>query len=249
MLHSNSLFHFTSREGLIGILKDNFRPRFSKEEFQFGSHKFSCWIPLCCFCDIRLSQVSEHLDEYGNYGIGMKRSWAENAQLNPVHYVHSQSTYLEQFNQMKFDIEERNSFPVIKGIRRESVKEVRDSSNYIFSYLKPCYGYDKKVNKEKWFYDEREWRYVPEEILDNSDIIYGERLDDDIKREIYNKKFEEYALKFEPKDINYIVINSDEERLEMIQNIRAFKGRKYSYEDIEILISKIISAKQIISDM
>ncbi len=88
MLHSNSLFHFTNKDGLLGILENNFLPKLSLETFRSSTGGiYSFLIPMCCFCDIPLSQVARHMKEYGEYGLGMKRSWIEENKLNPVHYI------------------------------------------------------------------------------------------------------------------------------------------------------------------
>jgi len=78
-ISANTLFHFTSSmENLLGILTNEFQPRYCLEDFNvlmagrtpnLETHEFA--IPLVSFCDLPLSQIGFHLSVYGDYGIGM----------------------------------------------------------------------------------------------------------------------------------------------------------------------------------
>src|SRR5690606_40320209 len=77
----NSLFHFTKKiEYLIDIFKRGFQPRFCAEKLQLLEYSsirgYNLGIPMTCFCDISLGQISNHISMYGNYGIGMTKEWA-----------------------------------------------------------------------------------------------------------------------------------------------------------------------------
>ena len=64
-LSSNTLFHFTKWENLIGILQNDFYPKFSLEKFSFKNnytHQFV--IPMISFCDMPLSQIKLHVNRY-----------------------------------------------------------------------------------------------------------------------------------------------------------------------------------------
>ncbi|MBA3071804.1 MAG: hypothetical protein FP829_06570, partial [Nitrospirae bacterium] len=87
-ISTNTVFHFTSWSNLFGILKNNFLPKYSTETVHlFGATSVEIAIPMVSFCDIPLSQIKEHVQDYGSYGIGMTKSWAFKNGLNPVIYL------------------------------------------------------------------------------------------------------------------------------------------------------------------
>ena len=73
--------------------------------------------------------------------------------------------------------------------------------------------------------------------------------DGDERLQIMQKTVEQKKLSFEPKDVSYIIIEKEDERLEIALTIRGIKGNKYSHNDVETLVTKIISSKQILNDM
>jgi hypothetical protein len=89
VISSESIFHFTkSKKILLSILKNEFQPHFCFERCELGNRVIKGAYPMVCFCDIPLSQVKEYIGEhYGDYGIGMSKSWAEKSGLNPVLYI------------------------------------------------------------------------------------------------------------------------------------------------------------------
>ena len=46
---------------------------------------------MVCFCDIPLSDIAEHTQKYGNYAIGLKKTWAMEQGVTPILYVHDNS--------------------------------------------------------------------------------------------------------------------------------------------------------------
>ena len=84
-LYPETLFHFTDKEGLFGILATNFRVTFSLERIacrpiggEIGSTEPAGLFinrvfgaPMVSFCDLRLSELRVHMRDYGQYGIGM----------------------------------------------------------------------------------------------------------------------------------------------------------------------------------
>jgi hypothetical protein len=86
-LSSNSLFHFTYKNALLRILKEQFKVKYCFEIIYTHEIPFEFGIPMVSFCDIPLSEVKEHMNKYGSYGIGMNMKWAKNNGLNPVLYI------------------------------------------------------------------------------------------------------------------------------------------------------------------
>lgn len=241
-LHSNSLFHFTKKEHLLNILRNNFIPHYCKERFSIPGVGFDYWIPMVSFCDIPLSQIKEHIAEYGKYAIGLNREWVNKSKLNPVLYYKESSCFFEKYYKLLESMRKK----AVGWTTQTQITFLEDycDAKYLFSYFKPYIGYDFKTQKEKIFYDEREWRYVPGNLPDDSYMIP----DGDERLQPMQKRVEQDKLYFEPKDISYIVIENEDERLEFFKKLREIKS-KYSPHDVEILITKIISSEQILNDM
>jgi hypothetical protein len=82
---------------LKGILKNGFSPRYcleytldSTDRIAASKRQPPCYsIPMVCFCDLPLSLIRKHLDEYGGFGIGLRKSWGVKHGVEPVFYTHS----------------------------------------------------------------------------------------------------------------------------------------------------------------
>lgn len=87
-LSSQTLFHFTpSLDNLKGILSGGIRYGMFAEKLPKG--KMAYFVRGISFCNIPLSMISEHVDWYGTYAIGLKRSKLREIGTSPVFYVHS----------------------------------------------------------------------------------------------------------------------------------------------------------------
>ena len=98
---ANTLFHFTKRHGFESILATKqFWPSYSKEDFssvltKHSQYRFS-YVPMVCFCDLRLKQLSDpglsrHTKDFGQFGFGFKKQWGIKNSISPVLYVHKKS--------------------------------------------------------------------------------------------------------------------------------------------------------------
>jgi hypothetical protein len=247
-ISSDTLFHFTNKENLLGILENEFYPRFSLEHYQIDeTTSFAVGLPMVSFCDIPLSLVHRHMTKYGNYGIGMSKEWAERSRLNPVLYLRkgSQTTRIlgDVITGIAKDVRE-----VCKvGIEIESLTEQRDLLFKLFTYTKPFYCLTEESEITK-YYDEREWRYVPDpSSYDCVKIMLTQSEFKDPILSEENEKLKNAKLCFQPSDINYIIIKDESERLDLIKEIGRIKG-KHDSDTQSVLLSKIISAEQILQD-
>ncbi len=87
---SHTLFHFTkSSETLHKILLGGFWPRYCLEDVRWLEYEEFDFVayPMVCFCDIPLSRIDEHVEFYGEYGIGVTKEWAESIKATPIQYV------------------------------------------------------------------------------------------------------------------------------------------------------------------
>lgn len=77
-LSSNSVIHFTNnKEALVGILQKNFKITYCNEQILLADSVVKIQVPMVSFCDIPLSKIKDHIDKYGNYGIGLTKNWAK----------------------------------------------------------------------------------------------------------------------------------------------------------------------------
>ena len=94
-LSANTLFHFTKNIETLGlILSNKFRPNYCLEYFpgeEANLPHCSRAFPMVCFCDIRLTQLTNHVSRYGEFGVGLKKSWGMKNKLSPVNYIHNNS--------------------------------------------------------------------------------------------------------------------------------------------------------------
>lgn len=252
-LSSNSIIHFTMNlKSLNGILRDNFKIKYCRETIKTKNDVYDFLVPVVSFCDIPFSQITSHLKNYGSYGIGMKKSWAEKNGLNPVLYVEEESNLANNFfTQLFKKISDGKSTLTQDELSLEE-KFILDIVRYMKNYEGDLVRIGKKAKMDYRFSDEREWRYVlkPEEEY----ILYGNlitiknqpKMVNEAKMQ-FNLKIDHLRLDFEPDDINYIIIKSEKERDSVIRNLKMVKG-KYPHEQVERLTSRIMSVEQILTD-
>ena len=250
-ISSDTLFHFTSKNNLLGILENEFYPRFHLEEYQLNeTTSFKIGIAMVCFCDIPLSMTYAHMANYGNYGIGMSKEWAKQNRLNPVLYLHKGSRTTQLIDAALSSITQDISDVGKSGIEIHSLTELRDLLFKLFTYTKPFDGMITLKGRSDYrkFYDEREWRYVPDISTYNGSqimLLEGQFAEPLLSQE--NEKLKKSKLRFEPNDINYIIIKDESERLDLINRIDRIK-EKYDHDTKRVLLSKIITAMQISQD-
>lgn len=158
-ISTNSIIHYTTNiESLKNILSDGFRVKYCYESVNSkGNGRLHAAFPMVCFCDIPLSQVKEHLDSYGDYGIGLKKEWAKSKHLNPVLYFDQDS---ELMNFMRVEFERL----VTKAKANQIERKDYEVFFRIIAFSKNYEGGLKRkgiIIKNYRFYNEREWRYVP----------------------------------------------------------------------------------------
>jgi hypothetical protein len=250
MISANSLFHFTkSIENIQNILSNNFIPNYCLERFNNSNLSPEIAIPMVCFCDIPLSQILGHIDNYGNYAIGLKKEWAFSKGISPVFYIYNDSytdLYLKKLIDFGSEIVNANNF-------HDTFEQL-----VFLEFICFCKKYKgnflrgNELLDEIIFYNEREWRYVPSiqkiKELNPNLFLSKPEYSDETKKKRYNGNMKLLKLEFEPKDINYIVISNEDERLQIINLIEEIKGDKFSLNEIKRLNSKIISVEQIKND-
>jgi hypothetical protein len=211
-ISSNSLFHFiTKREWLLEILKNKaFQARYVYEDLPELNYKVG--IPMKCFCDIPLGLIKKHLNRYGNFGMGITKSFAKKHHLSPIIYIHEKSdTFTRYISTIKKNDIFKNQYSLIPYFKVD---------------IRTRKGSDGKKTFER-YYDEREWRFIPPkaEFLDFTDFdieeIRNSRLDLENNRLATGEK--EYLLQFDYSDITYIFVQFEKDVDKVIEAIRRMK--------------------------
>ncbi len=242
---SHTLFHFTkSADVLKLIMKNGFWPRYCLEDVEWLGYDGFDFIayPMVCFCDIPLSRAQEHVKFYGEYGIGLTKEWAESNKITPILYVSSNNNLKKTFRKIV-----DNTYYISDDDKKEKAKQ---NVRYLLAHSKPTEGNmvvaGSVVAKE--FYQESEWRYVPENAIIKDYLKKTEFDDDNILKSNNELTFQSSIIKFTPKDVKYIFVKSDSDIPEIINFIQA-ELDGFPNADIKVLMSRVTSLESIQRDL
>lgn len=253
-ISTNSIIHYTKTlKNLFGILENGFSLKYCKEEFFFGQKQSLKYAyPMVCFCDIPLSEVKNHLNSYGHYGIGLSKEWAVKKMLNPVLYLEKESTLtksiLQQVLRIATNREQVKNNPSSEKIAEVWRQELMTTTSYMKNYEGNLIVKGKEYPNYR-FYNEREWRYVPtkEELGKNKRTVPIDLYEKD--KDSYNKELQKIKLDFDlSADISYVIVKNKEDIHKILDFITVKFKKQLSASDIEILMTKIITTNQIIND-
>lgn len=250
-LSPNILFHFTSRDGLYAILEQTFKISYARERIVGNRKPTSFAVPMVSFCDLRLSELKNHMDKYGNYGIGLSKDWANKQGLNPVFYVNKHCpftksfiTAVEKLYKQLDNIQDPKELESASMVYMDILNTYRHIKNYE-GRLERRSG----VTTENYrFADEREWRYVPPLDATPFSFLPSDRLSTPEEKTKANERIANLRLRFDPEDIKYLIIESDDERLSLIQHLETVKGQ-FDEGTRRRLASRILTSEQIKTDV
>ena len=222
ILSSYSLFHFTSSlDTLESILKGGIRYSWVAEKLPIRGVGYL--LQSICFCNIPLSMIEEHVEWYGKYAIGFKRSALRAKGASPVFYLHSDSALLYKGKNAMDDYEKERFLPYFK--------------QFYGSQFHPTH----KSYKKKMFYDEKEWR-----LFTGDAVVVRYKDLDDLERQRMLKKSAVTAWKvllINPDMIEYIIL----EKLDDLPFFKAFLKLHFA-SHMEDMLTKVLFYSQIRRD-
>jgi hypothetical protein len=241
---SNSLFHFTKNlDYLKAILKEGFWPRYCLEDVRWQGRLENEFVafPMVCFCDIPISRLEEHVGFYGSFGIGLTKEWGAKNDLNPVMYFTGDNPLhgaIKNLTDAVFTLEDEE--------REKGLKDVR----FILAHSKPIVGQMIVSGKpiEKEFYQESEWRYVPQLGEVALHLNRNDYDDEKILTEKHNKTSEFARLRFLPNDVRYIFVPKDSD-IPGIMNFLQAELDSYPNADLKLLMSRVTSLESVSADV
>lgn len=245
-ISTNSVIHYTDRvECLKGILlSGGFRLKYCFEEIDIQSpNPIKLAFPMISFCDIPLSEIKNHIDAYGSYGIGLSKSWAKKTGLNPVLYIEKNS---------RLAVNLKNQMLRIANFIEDNKDDI-----LLFEFgrnISYCKNYEGrlvrgKINTDTYrFYDEREWRFIalPADVNNKPTFLIGS---DYLKsKQTYNDKISDCYVKFAHQDISYIIIDHEDEIPELLETLNDSFEDIATEKELKILSTKILTKNQIWND-
>lgn len=248
----NSLYNFKGKmEYIIDILKEfRFTPRYNKEFVLLDNDSerpvLEIIIPMVCWCDIPLERIGNHTSRYGGYGIGISKEWAIKNGINPIIYIIEDTIIARAFSLQKDMIialqEIMESDSSLKRKLARVTGPLFYASNLVSQYIKP-YSYQRIPSRQenRKFYDEKEWRYVPDPIHPFESLTlfpYMYQSDDELSQVINeaNEIIKNRYLFFEPDDIRVIILKEEGEKEEVfkcLSNTCAVKGFESKFDSIK----------------
>lgn len=245
---SNFLIHFTKKKSVFeNILKNGFKLHYCKEKIKVRTGEMEILVPMVSFCDLPLSQIMNHVDSYGAYGIGLNKEWAERNGLNPILYIEKESNFGHSFFP--------NFLQKFKTDKKISDMDISEKSLYdIFRYMKNYQGELKRKNKVEIknyrFSDEREWRYVLPSNSPHKFLLNCSSINDTIvatKKLELNKLIENIKLNFTPSDIKYLILKNEDQRVSFLNKLpQIFPA--ISQNEKNNLVSRVITIDQLKTD-
>ncbi|WP_269541708.1 abortive infection system antitoxin AbiGi family protein [Cerasicoccus fimbriatus] len=246
-ISSSSVFHFTNDiNALKGILSEGLQVSYCKEDINgiFDETGVSIAVPMVSFCDLPLSEIKNHIDSYGKYAVGFSKTWAQINRLNPVFYLDTNSTLAASLSDLLLHfLEGKESIQNIDHLGHQAVNILRYTKNYEADLKR------KGITTKNYrFSDEREWRYIPELDDSHEPFIAMDQYKTEADRKKANETLKNLKLEFGANDIKYLIIKEEEEISELIDFLRKENGKKYTYQDTERLMTRILTSDQILAD-
>lgn len=252
MNSSNSLFHFTKKITVLkSILQDKIYGTYCKEILHYNQEKTEIIVPMISFTDMPLSEYLKK-PVYGKVGIGFNKDWGIKNRLNPVLYIDKNSLLFE--NQIKALHSSLIAIKKLKTVGYESseeyeqVKKPFEFIRYILFYFKHYQddlyrGSINKIYKNYRFYNEREWRYIPDTDCAICDLKisvdeYNTWRESGSKEKPLIK--DKLSLEFDFNDIDWLLVENKNQVKDLVNFLNNLDGRYFSKIEKEILFTRII---------
>ncbi len=240
-ISAQTLFQFAKElETLEKILSSQgFWPKYCLE---YGWNKLFA-VPECCFCDTPFSAIHHHMKVYGNYGIGMSKQWGIQKGLSPLMY-HLKESYMGK---------------TLKKLLQNAKKQKSEEAIYrqwvlMKKYQAVNYHKDEggklKQLRNYLYYDEREWRYIPDlpNYKDLLRFVKNQSEFDSLKeRKGWDNLTKPFMCTFTACDVKYLIVKDDSDRIQLASSID--KMSHWNNDDKELLKSKIITCELINNDL
>lgn len=247
---ANALFRFVDKFDYLASFLESFSlpPRYCVENIGYLNIELKkIAYPMLCFCDLNLHKMQSHIKFYGGYGLAFSKEWGIKKGIQPVQYINPESILNKDFSKAFTDS--------LQAVSHNSL-ESNSAQNFLLSqmiFYKSLHGLmERSINGKinslmKNFTDECEWRYIFATFPSQFPIAITEEKFFSIptwnKAIKLNKK---YHLEFDPIDVRYIIIQTEDEfekLVDIIEKNCLDKNTKHR------LISKILIWADLMEDL
>ncbi|MDR2283805.1 MAG: hypothetical protein LBE37_11375 [Sphingobacterium sp.] len=250
-LYPTTLFHFTNKQSLYNILNSNFNISYAREKIIGPNNNREFAVPMVSFCDLKLSEL-KHFLNYGKFGIGLSKEWANRKNLSPVMYINRHCSLMDDLitglNGIYSHLNLINDLPRFNDLSNH-YHNIMNTYRYIKNYEGELIRQGNLTNPNYRFADEREWRFVPK--LNTQGVlpfVAISNIKTTEQKEFCNRKVENIKLEFTPEDIKYLVVESESDITDLINHLQNAK-RHFNTEIRNKLASRILTSEQIIKDI
>ena len=198
-----------------------------------------------------LRRTNTHPDYYGKFAIAFSKGWGERKNLQPVHYLNVDSSYVREFSELlaqtlcSDDISEEYANDIIN--RLVFMKPLRGIMKRTIT------GNDSKIQTIEFyknFHDENEWRYVPSTSdlskTSFSSIIanpHALNTSSDFNDALTEEKYRSLWIDYDYNDIRYIIVPDSYARIEAIETILEIPDSNFNQHEDIILQKHILMTK------
>lgn len=258
-LSSSCLYHYTpSKDALLAILKDNFKGSYCREYLKYKDEVINAFIPMISFCDIPLKTYSNLGAIYGKYGLGMSRKWAVRNKLNPVFYIDNNAALLDVFIKSLKAAEGTTAIAQALSALTGNQSAVAgahmlaDSVEFLIYSLYHLKHYEGQIerlgNKSYRFYDEREWRFLPEFKCAVCELKMTE--DDYKKWRGTGPKplLSQVCMDFTFDDIDHIIVETRQDVVDLVGYLNSLPATKFASLPKELMFTRILCYDDIVTN-
>ena len=243
-LSSNILWHQTNYKGFMAILKSrSLVCSYSLETFLDGNHKLA--FPMVSLSDIPVADLKEYMNQYGSYLIGFSREWVIKNGFNPVWYCEKDNLALKEHRKQLYRILNQDLDPNL----------ITMLALYYGAFIKdiegPIHVKSKDITYSNYrFYDEREYRYVPD---------FNSLLQNSIKPALFENEYDEYktehgnglinhSVSFTLDDVKMLIVKTDKLAMQLKKLLKDKNHSIHIFSQKEIKQSIIGIGHQLITE-
>lgn len=241
-LSSNIIWHQTDIKGFNAILKSRcLMCSYSLETFLDKDQKIA--FPMISLSDIAVADIKEYMGQYDGYLIGFSREWVIKNGFNPVWYCEKNNQALNAHKKKIYHDSCSDD-----NVNRDAALLALQYGAYIKDIEGPLHVKSKNKTYSNYrFYDEREYRYVPDfnDLLSKGIMPCLLENDYNEYKKIKGNSLIQSSIPFTLADIKMLIVQTDKQAIKLKQKLKNISQSIHVFSQNEIKQSIIGIGHQI----